>query len=820
MGSKRTAGRSGVWRVGAGRRVRRVVAACLVAGVAVGGLAACEPPVVVLDLTVTTAVDGNDVAPGNGVCEATAGAGDCTLRAAITEANATAGYDLITIASGVDPLLAVAGTGDDANTTGDLDVAGDVRIVGNGSTVDAAGLDRVFDVVSGRARLEAMTLTGGMGAGAALHSVGHVDLIRATVTGNSPGSESVIDVSGSAVLADSEVEDNPTTSNLGEAVRVSSSGELGIHRSLVDAASGRGLLAASSSRMVVLDSTVQTGMHTAVRSEGFSEVLVARSTLGRSGPDGVNVAAVTFQSQLTIVGSILAHDAAAPGAALCSGAVTSGGWSVSSHVCDALVATGDVQSVPVLLHPLADNGGATRSMLPYPGSPVLDRIPPGTPFLCEAGSTDQRGTVRPVGGGCDSGAVEGSAGSIRVLDPVVDTAGDQPDAAPGDGVCATAGGGCTLRAAAQEINALNPGLSTVEHIITIAPGIHPTLSIPGTNEDLGATGDVDVRVPVVIEGGGAVLDGAGLDRVLDFHGPVAVLRGLTVTGGYAAGSARDGEGGGVRAVDATAVEVEDVAFHANTAETGGGGLSGLRLAVTNSTFTDNAGGLYGGGLMGDASTPAAPVTVTGSTFSDNTAQYGGGLYLGHGTVTRSLITGNQASVDGGGIAGALGVVTVVSSTLSGNSAAGTGSAIWSPGLFAPGTVLVGSTIVGNMGAAAILTYVTVCPRGCFSYETTVMRGTVVVGGGGAAACSAPVTASSFNLAPDGSCGATLPGDPLLGPLADNGGPTATHLPGAGSGAIDAIPVGTADSCDGSVATDQRGVARPVGTACDVGAVEQ
>ena len=67
MGSKRTAGGSGVWRVGAGRRVRRVVAACLVAGVAVGGLAACEPPVVVLDLTVTTAVDGNDVAPGNGV---------------------------------------------------------------------------------------------------------------------------------------------------------------------------------------------------------------------------------------------------------------------------------------------------------------------------------------------------------------------------------------------------------------------------------------------------------------------------------------------------------------------------------------------------------------------------------------------------------------------------------------------------------------------------------------------------------------------------------------------------------------------------------
>lgn len=102
-----------------------------------------------------------------------------------------------------------------------------------------------------------------------------------------------------------------------------------------------------------------------------------------------------------------------------------------------------------------------------------------------------------------------------------------------------------------------------------------------------------------------------------------------------------------------------------------------------------------------------------------------------------------------------------------------------------------------------------------------MRGTVVVGGGGAATCHTPVTASSFNLAPDGSCGATLPGDPLLGPFADNGGPTATHLPGAGSGAIDAVPVGTVGLCDGSVATDQRGVEHtPVGTACDVGAVER
>jgi hypothetical protein len=64
------------------------------------------------------------------------------------------------------------------------------------------------------------------------------------------------------------------------------------------------------------------------------------------------------------------------------------------------------------------------------------------------------------------------------------------------------------------------------------------------------------------------------------------------------------------------------------------------------------------------------------------------------------------------------------------------------------------------------------------------------------------------------------GTAALGPLADNGGPTLTHMPLAGSGAVDAVPVGTAGLCDGTDPVDQRGVARPTGPACDLGAVEQ
>ena len=61
--------------------------------------------------------------------------------------------------------------------------------------------------------------------------------------------------------------------------------------------------------------------------------------------------------------------------------------------------------------------------------------------------------------------------------------------------------------------------------------------------------------------------------------------------------------------------------------------------------------------------------------------------------------------------------------------------------------------------------------------------------------------------------------PLLAALADNGGPTLTHLPSAFSPAGGVIPVGTAGLCDGTRPDDQRGTARPQGAACDAGAVE-
>jgi len=115
--------------------------------------------------TVNSTRDDNDISPGDGVC-VTAGH-DCTLRAAIREANALAGTDTITLPAGRFPLL-IQGATEDAGMTGDLDITDDVVINGAGETatiIDGKRIDRVFDV----------------------HSAAHVTLSGLTITNGQPG---------------------------------------------------------------------------------------------------------------------------------------------------------------------------------------------------------------------------------------------------------------------------------------------------------------------------------------------------------------------------------------------------------------------------------------------------------------------------------------------------------------------------------------------------------------------------------------------------------------------------------------------------------
>ena len=102
-------------------------------------------------------------------------------------------------------------------------------------------------------------------------------------------------------------------------------------------------------------------------------------------------------------------------------------------------------------------------------------------------------------------------------------------------------------------------------------------------------------------------------------------------------------------------------------------------------------------------------------------------------------------------------------------------------------------------------------------------GSIIAAGSGGPDClvAGATTTTGYNVGGDNSCGLTGTGDvenvadPVLGPLQDNGGPTQTRVPLAGSPALSRIP---AAACTVAV-EDQRKAVRPAGGACESGAVE-
>src|SRR5262245_9221355 len=190
-----------------------------------------------------------------------------------------------------------------------------------------------------------------------------------------------------------------------------------------------------------------------------------------------------------------------------------------------------------------------------------------------------------------------AACEVTVADFAVDSTTDATDAAPGDGLCATAADECTLRAAIQEANATN---GRVE--ITLAPGSEYVLTVAGAGEELAATGDLDVLGSVIIHGNDATLDGNDLDRLSHVrNGGRLVLRDVTVTNGRApfGGGLRVDEGGYLELQHATVADNEATDHTGCTARPpgqiicndqigGGGGISTAgRLSMEYSTVAQN-----------------------------------------------------------------------------------------------------------------------------------------------------------------------------------------------------------------------------------------
>jgi CSLREA domain-containing protein len=139
--------------------------------------------------TVDSTADVDDAAPGDGSCNN--GSGACTLRAAISEANALAGADTITLPAGT--YLLKIGHSEDDNATGDLDITSDITINGAGmdsTTIDANTNDRAFDIFSGATVvLNNLTITNGKtramfhhGQGGGIQNAGTLTLQDIAVT--------------------------------------------------------------------------------------------------------------------------------------------------------------------------------------------------------------------------------------------------------------------------------------------------------------------------------------------------------------------------------------------------------------------------------------------------------------------------------------------------------------------------------------------------------------------------------------------------------------------------------------------------------------
>ena len=252
---------------------------------------------------------------------------------------------------------------------------------------------------------------------------------------------------------------------------------------------------------------------------------------------------------------------------------------------------------------------------------------------------------------------------------------------------------------------------------------------------------------------------------------------LTVDNSTFSSNLSGDDGGGI--YNEGTLTVDHSTFSGNSASFDGGGINNTgTLTVDNSTFSGNLSGFEGGGIS-NAST--GTLTVDNSTFSSNLSGDGGGGISNWGTLTVDSSTFSSNSARRGGGISNWGTLTVDSSTFFGNSASHVGG-----GISTIGTLYYRNTIIANS------------PSGSDCYW-----------GGGT------IAVNSHNLVESHSnCGTpTVSSAPILGPLADNGGSTQTFALLSGSPAIDA---GDDASCK---ASDQRGVTRPQGAACDIGAYE-
>ena len=410
--------------------------------------------------------DATDVMPGDGICETAAGNGVCTLRAAVAEANALAGADVITFAPAI-TLIQVMGQ---ISITSEMTINGNDLNSPTIQNIAAVGTtSRVFNITNFIVNLNRLTITGGnvTGNGGGIQNTGTLTITNCVIEGNNAngaagtgggvrstntltimnstisGNASVGSTSGglsfagaNLTIANSTIFGNTSFGN-GGGMNISATASVTISNSTISnntaGASSGGLFL---NRGTLTNTTISGNRaNGALATEGGGGVriqagvntvaFVSCTITGNSAPNttagsrsGVWHETGTLNISNSIVAANSAQDIQRDG----TGVITSGGFnligentSVTTEFPDGLpngtnyVGT-DAMPLNPMLGPLTYNGGRTSTHALLAGSVAIDK------GNSEGSMADQRGYVRPIdiagipnapgGDGADIGAFE------------------------------------------------------------------------------------------------------------------------------------------------------------------------------------------------------------------------------------------------------------------------------------------------------------------------------------------------------------------------------------------------------------------------------
>ena len=764
-------------------------------------------PVRADSFTVTTTVDEND-----GSCSD----GDCSLRDAIILANGNGEADTITLESGI-YVLSIAGADEDACRTGDLDITGTLTLVGQGpqrTIIDANGIDRVFHLLSGANTVVISGVTimnGSVGAsvsgGGIFNHAADLILINTVVTSNTAGYGGGVFVrEGSATLSSGQIVNN-TANNSGGGLYVRDGRATLSGGQIVSNTANKGggvFVAESTAVFTQTGSASIIANNTATTNGGGVFVRSGRATL-----DGGQIVSNTanygggvyiYYSRATLDGGQIVSNTANDGGGVYVGQGTA--VFVQTDAASAIsgnTANNDGGGVYVYEGRATLDGGRVVSNTAHRGGGVF--VAESTAVLVQTAGAIAGNTASNDGDGggvyIDHGRATLDGGQI-----VSNTAKN------GGGVFVAESTATFTQKGAASIIANNTATTNGGGVymwngrVTLSDG-----RILGNTAYNYGGGLCVYEGRATLDGGQIVsntaYDGGG---VFIFWDTADFIQ--TGAASVVAGNTADNDGGGVYIYEGRTT-LDGGQILGNTAHKQGGGVFAYhgRVTLNGGRIADNTAVEEGGGVY--LAYDSATLSVNSGQIASNTANLnGGGVYVLYGSATMSggQIISNTAGRCGGGFY-ATNALTLVNSTLSGNRTdVDSGGGLYAVG----GPILITHTTIASNTAAS-------GGGGVHRLGGTVLLQDSIIAHNDPANCGGTITSNGHNLEDADTCNLTASGDitdtdPLLDPLTEDNG-TLIHPLRRGSPAIDA------GVCIPGIATDQRGVTRPLGKGCDIGAYE-